>query len=73
MQALELRRVPISADLEKAGDFVFVPKREPIVTNRACPCVSDRSAERIVPTPLMEIGWAEVSTERKRRNSVARI
>ena len=30
MQALDLRRVPISADLEKAGDFAFVPKREPI-------------------------------------------
>ena len=30
MQALELRRVTVSADLMQAGDFAFVPKREPI-------------------------------------------
>jgi hypothetical protein len=30
MHVPELRRVSFSADLEKAGDFAFVPKREPI-------------------------------------------
>jgi hypothetical protein len=29
-QALEVRRVLTSADLEKHGDFAFIKKREPI-------------------------------------------
>jgi uncharacterized protein YbaR (Trm112 family) len=32
MQALEVRRVPTSADLEKPGDFAFIKKREPLST-----------------------------------------
>jgi hypothetical protein len=30
MQAIEVRRVPTSADLSSPGDFAFVPKREPV-------------------------------------------
>lgn len=30
LQTLEVRRVPSSADLMQAGDFVFIGKREPI-------------------------------------------
>jgi len=32
MQALEVRRVPLSEDLLKPGDYVFLPKRAPIVS-----------------------------------------
>jgi hypothetical protein len=32
MEALEVRRVPFSYDLAKAGDYCLVPKRAPIVT-----------------------------------------
>src|ERR1700739_4381066 len=32
MQALEVRRVNLSADLSRPGDYVFHPKRAPIVT-----------------------------------------
>jgi DNA-directed RNA polymerase subunit RPC12/RpoP len=39
MHALEVRRVPSSADLEKPGDFAFIKKREPILitTERPLP------------------------------------
>jgi hypothetical protein len=37
MQALEVRRVSSSADLLKAGDFVFIPKREPEITVERIP------------------------------------
>ncbi len=30
VQSVELHRVIYSADIEKPGDFVFIPKREPI-------------------------------------------
>jgi hypothetical protein len=30
LQTVELHRVPHSPDLEKPGDFAFIPKREPI-------------------------------------------
>jgi hypothetical protein len=30
MQAIEVHRVPTSADLEKPGDFAFIKQREPI-------------------------------------------
>jgi hypothetical protein len=30
IQALELHHVPFSIDIEKAGDFAFVPKKEPL-------------------------------------------
>jgi hypothetical protein len=30
LQTLEVRRVPASVDLERAGDYCFVPKKEPM-------------------------------------------
>jgi hypothetical protein len=42
MQALEVRRVPTSADLEKPGDFAFIKKRAPIRQTERIPLESPK-------------------------------
>lgn len=37
MQALEVRRVPLSEDLSRPGDYVYIEKRAPRVQNQHVP------------------------------------
>ena len=42
MEALEVRRVPTSADLSSPGDFAFVPKREPVRKFERIPLIAPK-------------------------------
>ncbi len=42
LKAIEVRRVPTSADLSSPGDFTFVPKREPIRNVERIPLIAPK-------------------------------
>jgi hypothetical protein len=72
MQALEVRRVPTSADLLNKGEYVFIPKREPKIIVEKSPLTPptgffkklwwDWFGRKYEMKQIIELQWPEIDT-----------
>jgi hypothetical protein len=72
MQALEVRRVPTSADLAHPGEYVFVAKRAPHITYQSEPLEPPRGllqrlwwnafGKKYELKQIVELLWPEIDT-----------